>query len=392
MNKTKVSVVSCPEYEYPRLYAALEKALGFIGGLSDLIKQGKRVLVKINHLPPASPAEKGIVTHPVFVEAVLSLLKETGAQITLGDDIESGAEDGYLISGFRQMSERVGVELINLREAGFIEVECHGSLLEKVCVSRACLEADVIVNLPKFKAHALTVFTGCIKNMYGVIPAGLRTRFHGEYPKLEDFCQVIVDIFATVKPQLNIMDGIVAMEGEGPACGDLKKLGVILAGWDAVAVDTVATKIIGLEPTAVATTRFAGEWGLGVGDLKSIEILGEKFEDIMVSDFRLPTGTSAAIVERMPEFLSRFVLERCSVRPRVDSDRCTGCLECKNACPRAAITEDNGGVAINRAECIGCLCCLEVCRYGAVTPERSLVGSTLERALRMWHRVMAAVR
>lgn len=392
MKKTRVSVVSCPEYDHPRIYPALKKAIELIGGLNDQINQHKRVLVKINHLPPASPAEKGIVTHPVFVEAVLSLLKETGAQITLGDDIESGAEDGYLISGFRQMSERAGVELINLREAGFVEVECRGSLLQKVCVSRACLEADVIVNLPKFKAHALTVFTGCVKNMYGVIPAGLRTRFHGEYPKREDFGRVIVDIFAVVRPQLNIMDGIVAMEGEGPACGDLRKLGIILAGWDAVAVDAVATKIVGLEPLVVATTRLADEWGLGVGDLKRIAVLGEKLEDITVTDFRLPTGTSAAMMERMPGFLSRFVLDRCSVKPRVAREKCTGCLACQFACPKSAISEDNGGVTIDLVECIGCMCCLEVCRYGAVTPERSLMGSAFELASRSWQRLMACAR
>ncbi len=392
MNKTKVSVVSCPEYDHPRIYTALKKSLGLIGGLSDLVHQRKKVLVKINHLPPASPAEKGIVTHPVFVEAVLTLLKETGADVTLGDDIESGTEDGYLVSGFRQMSERAGVELINLREAGFVEVECHGSLLKKVCVSRVCLEADVIVNLPKFKTHVLTVFTGCVKNMYGVIPAGLRTRFHGEYPKREDFGRAIVDIFSAVRPQLNIMDGIVAMEGEGPACGDLRKLGIILAGWDAVAVDAVATKIVRLEPMAVATTRLADERGLGVGDLKRIAVLGEKLEDIMVTDFRLPIGTSAALMERMPGFLSRFVLDQSSVRPRVTRDKCTGCLECKSACPKSAISENNGGVTIDRAECIGCMCCLEVCRYGAVIPERSLLGSAFELASRSWQRLLAAAR
>ncbi|MCK4793876.1 MAG: DUF362 domain-containing protein, partial [Desulfobacteraceae bacterium] len=122
-----------------------------------------------------------IITHPVFVEAILHLLRGYSANITVGDDIESNTNDGFTVSGFREMCKRTGVELVNFREKGFIETECSGYFLKKAYFSKVALDADVIVNLPKLKTHSLTVFTGGVKNMYGTIPNGLRIRFHGEY-------------------------------------------------------------------------------------------------------------------------------------------------------------------------------------------------------------------
>ncbi len=132
MNKAKVSIVKAHDYDYAEIYAAMEKGIELIGGLAKIVPPGSKVFVKINHLSPPSPAEKGIVTHPVFVEVILDLLKEVGADITVGDDIQSGTGDGFQISGFRQMCQRAGVRLTNLKEAGFVETTCSGHFLEKV--------------------------------------------------------------------------------------------------------------------------------------------------------------------------------------------------------------------------------------------------------------------
>jgi len=90
MNKAKVSIVRAHDYDYAELYAAVGKGIELIGGLAKIVPPGSKVFVKINHLSPPSPAEKGIITHPVFVEVILDLLKEVGADITVGDDITSG--------------------------------------------------------------------------------------------------------------------------------------------------------------------------------------------------------------------------------------------------------------------------------------------------------------
>jgi uncharacterized protein (DUF362 family) len=219
-----VSAVRAQSYNLAELVPAVRKSLDLIGGLNAVVKPGSKVFVKFNHLSPSSPPERGIVTHPVFVEAVLILLKENGAEITVGDDIEEDGGDGFVISGYREMCNRQGVKLINLRETGFTEKPCNGKILKNLYVSKTVLEADVIINLPKFKTHSLTTFTGGIKNMFGIVPAGLRRRFHSDYLRLVDFSQMLVDIYALANPQITIMDGIMAMEGEGPGSGKMRNL------------------------------------------------------------------------------------------------------------------------------------------------------------------------
>jgi len=373
-----VSIVRAYDYDYAEIYAAMEKAIELLGGLAKIVPPGSKVFVKINHLSPPSPAEKGIVTHPVFVEVVLDLLKKLSADITVGDDIQSGTEDGFQVSGFRQMCQRAGVRLTNLREIGFVETVCHGHFLEKVYLSKISLDADVIINLPKLKTHSLCVFTGGVKNMYGTIPIGLRRKFHADYIRSDDFSQVLTDIFSAVRPQLTIMDGIIAMEGEGPAAGNLRRLGVILASQDTVAVDAVVAKIIGLNPMDIHTTRYSDERGLGIGKLQNIEVIGERIDDVTVPDFKLPSSAVDTLSRRVPRGLPRFILRQFSVKPSVIEHRCSGCSECKKICPVGAISVSGGTAKIDYGICIQCMCCHEVCRFDAIVPKRSIAGSTIQ--------------
>ena len=389
MNKAKVSIVRAHDYDYAELYAAVGKGIELIGGLAKIVPPGSKVFVKINHLSPPSPAEKGIITHPVFVEVILDLLKEVGADITVGDDIASGAGDGFQVSGFRQMCQRAGVRLTNLREAGFVETVCNGHFLEKVYLSTISLDADVIINLPKLKTHSLCVFTGGVKNMYGNIPIGLRRKFHAEYMRSEDFSQVLTDIFSAIRPQLTIMDGIIAMEGEGPAAGSLRRLGVILTSQDTVAVDAVATKIIGLNPMDIHTTRYSDERGLGVGNLQNIEVIGERIDDVMVPDFKPPASVVNTLARRVPRVLPRFILDQLSIKPSVIEHRCSGCSECEKICPVGAISVSGETAKIDYGICIQCMCCHEVCRFNAIVPKQSIVGSTIQFLVNILRKLMA---
>ncbi len=368
----RVAIVRAESYELPLVRAAVDEAVRLIGGLETVVRPGARVFVKINHLPPPSPPERGIVTHPVFAEAVVELLKEAGADVTVGDDIESDS-DGFSITGFRQMCHRAGVKLVNLREQGFVEVDFRGEVLPTVHVARTVVEADVIVNLPKLKTHMLTVFTGAVKNMYGTLPVGQRRRYHGEFRRSEDFGRMLTDVFSASVPQLTIMDAISAMQGEGPSGGTMKHLGVVLAGRDAVAVDAVAGRIIGLDPNDVDTTRHCHRRGLGIGRLEEIEVAGESLASVTVTDFRLPASTARAILRRVPGPLARWAVDLASIRPRVVADRCTACAECVTACPVEAIVLDDGVARIDDDACLECLCCAEVCRYDAIAARRSAV-------------------
>ncbi len=390
MERVKVAAVRARRYGYAEIYAAVERAIGLTGGLARLVKPGARVFVKINHLSPASPAEKGIVTHPVFVEAALGVLKGAGASVTVGDDIDPVGGDGFQVSGLRQACHRAGVPLVNLKEAGFVKVDCDGRLLKSVYVSKIVREADVIVNLPKFKTHCLTVFTGGVKNMYGVIPHGQRLQLHGEYPNSDDFSRMLTDVFAVIRPQLTVMDGVVAMSGEGPASGRLVGLGIILASADAVALDTVAADIIGLKPSDVYTTRYAAERGLGTGEMDKIEVVGEKLAELRYPGFKLPAATTNVFTRKAPRTLARHFLKQSMLRPQITSDLCTACRECVKACPASAISIDGEVAVVDYRRCIGCLCCNEVCRFEAIVPRRSVVGRLMCWLSDVWKKLMRA--
>jgi uncharacterized protein (DUF362 family)/Pyruvate/2-oxoacid:ferredoxin oxidoreductase delta subunit len=392
MNRSKVAIVKANEYDDSHIRAAIETGLAQIGEWKSLFEPGARVFVKINHLSPPSTPERGIITHPVFARAVLGLLKDTGASITVGDDIQAYGEDGFAVSGFRRMCEEVGVDLVNLKEKGFVELRCDGERLKTLHLSRVVHEADIIVNLPKLKTHSLTLFTGGVKNFYGVIPVGRRTQFHGEHNRLEDFSQVLVDIFSMAKPHLTIMDAVDAMEGEGPGSGSVRRLGLILLSKDAVSVDAVASRLIGVDPGRVLTTRFAHERGLGVGELASIDVVGEQIESVSVPDFILPASGSARLVGGMPRFLVQFLTARLAVRPRVIKPNCVACRACERACPVAAIAVVQGKARVNRRTCIRCMCCHEVCRYGAIAPARSLLGAIIHGVMNAGRKLLALRR
>jgi uncharacterized protein (DUF362 family)/ferredoxin len=378
---TQVSIVRAGNYDVDEIREAVRKGIELIGGLETIVKPGDRVFVKINHLPPASPPERGIVTHPIFAEGVIELLKEAGADITVGDDIESGRRDGFSISGFRQMCQRAGVRLINLREGGFAAIEGKGRLIDPVYVSRVAVEADVIVNLPKLKTHTLTVFTGGIKNMYGTIPASLRHRYHRDFLNVDDFNLMLTDVFAAVIPQLTIMDGIVAMEGEGPANGSLRQTNIILASRDAVALDTVATSIIRLNPEDIGTIHYCDERGLGVGKLEAIEVSGESIRSVAVPDFQPSSASTRILVtgisRQLPSRVVRFVTRQTVSQPVVMASRCTACAECVKICPTGAAKMTAKTATINKDKCIQCMCCHEVCRDNAILLRRSFIGTML---------------
>ncbi len=363
----KVAVVRCPAYETRRLLDAVGGSLELIGGLGSVIGRGSRVFVKINHLSPGSPPERAIITHPLFTRQVLAFLKDLGAEIIVGDDIRSESVDGFEVSGYDAMCREMGVRLINLRSAGFREVPCPGGeALKSVHVSSAVLDADAIVDLPKLKIHSFTAFTGAVKNMFGVIPCGVRHDLHCRFPGSGAFGRMLVDIFACVPPRLTVMDAIMAMEGPGPAGGSARPVGLVLAGRDAVAVDAVAQDIVGFGPDDVETTASAGRRGLGTADPGDIEIAGVALAEARVKRFRKAALPVGLLKRRLPAALYAHVQGQLVLSPEVVPAACTDCRECVNACPCEAVVMEDGRARIVKERCIRCLCCHEACRSGAI--------------------------
>ncbi len=379
-----VSLIKARSYQPEIIRRGLRKALDLLGGLESIISPQSRVFVKINHLSPPSPPEKAIVTHPAFTREILKMLKSLNCRITIGDDIQYKDKDGFYTSGYRKICDELEVRLINLKEMGFQKIKCHGKRLKSVYISPPVLESDYVINLPKLKTHSFTIFTGALKNMYGVIPYGLRLKYHKQFSLPSEFSEMLADIYSCRPPDLNIMDGIISMEGEGPSAGNPRKTNVIIASTDGIALDAVASKIIGINPFDVYTTYFADQIGLGVGNLSKIKILGEKISEVKMDDFKHSAVAVGLIQRRIPQILHSYFQNQLTYIPEVIPKNCTGCMECVDICPAGAARKDDEKAWIEKNRCIHCMCCHEVCRFNAIKLKNQPLG-LLIRKVNSWY-------
>ena len=172
--------------------------------------------------------------------------------------------------------------------------------------------------------------------MYGVVPGLIKTEYHKNAPNPSKFAEYVVDIYALSKPQLNIVDGIIGMDGTGPSAGNPKELGMVLASTDGVAVDVLLCDMLGKSPMKIPTNRIASEQGLGEGDLNNIEVIGDV---PVVDDFKWPPNISGSL-DRIPPSIAKGLMKLFWSRPAIDSKACTNCKTCVKSCPVDALIEN----------------------------------------------------
>ncbi|MEP9410767.1 MAG: DUF362 domain-containing protein [Candidatus Brocadia sp.] len=380
-----VSVVKCDDYELEKVYHAIHKALSLINGIDKLISAGSKVLLKLNLLSSSQPPERAVNTHPVVVRALVNIFqRDFGCEVYIGDSSGSvknaSTFNAFRITRINEIAEDTGAKIVNFDKDKYIDI--HNSdyeVLDKFRIARTLRTVDFVVSVPKLKTHGLTQYTGAIKNMLGSIPGNGKKNIHLIAPKPTVFAKALVDIYQMVQPHLIIMDAIVGMEGNGPNAGQPKKVGLILASKDSVAMDAVASSIIGFEPMAVPTIRFAHHRGLGIGEPGTINVVGETISDVLVPDFKKPSsGAQDFAGKYLPDFLLALMFDStCSAFSTVNHSNCTRCYECVRNCPAGAMSKENGKVIVDKKKCIGCFCCDEVCDFHAIEMKRSLLGRAL---------------
>lgn len=368
---SSVSIVKCKDYNPDLVQEAVGKAINLLGGIQAFIKPKARVLVKPNLLMAKEP-EFGVTTHPEVVRAVVKILKEANCDIIVGDGpsmwgkrIENVAEV-YQRSGIKRVCQEEGVRLVE-----FDKRRWRGKFPLTIWLD----ECDELISIPKFKTHDLMTLTGAVKNLFGLVSGTYKTELHKKYFGREDFARIVVDIYEEAKPTLTIVDGIVAMEGDGPATsGKLRELGLILAGADCVALDSVLAMIMGITPFDILTTEEAAKRGLGEGSIDSINILGEKLEDCLGKPFLLPTTT---IKSKLPAPVIKLARKLIKYYPYVERDNCVACAACIQACPNQAVTLKDKRIIFDYAKCIACFCCQEACSYSAIKVKKSLLAKAM---------------
>jgi len=374
--KPRVALLTCPDYSPEVVSVKIREILDLLGGLDTFVGPGMTVLLKPNFLSAKEP-ERAITTHPEIVAAVAREVRSLGAKVIIGDS-PGGAKRGvrrvWENTGMLKMAEREGLELVNFEASGVVRFQIG----ERVYfLAKPAVEADLIINLPKLKTHVLTLMTGAVKNMFGLIPGFRKANYHKQFPKPDHFAQVIVDILSLRPPALSIMDAVLSMEGDGPSSGTPRWTNLLLASRDAVALDTIAAEIIGLNPQKVPTTRIASESGLGIGWPEAIETVGDDLQRAIIPDFKLTSNRKLSLI---PTFLVRIIDPLVWVRPAIEKDTCTRCNSCVNSCPVGALSNlDHAVPVFNYEICINCWCCHEICPEKSVYVDKSWLANKFIR-------------
>ena len=370
-----VSISKCNSYDTKEVQGAVDSCLDKLGGLSSLIKPDDRVLIKPNILI-AKPPEEAVTTHPALIEAIIMVVKKAGAVPLVGDSpggLVGNVGEHWKVTGIEEVCNRLNVEILNFESSGVYEKRINGNHYH---IAKPVLDADFIINVPKIKTHGLTILTCAIKNMYGTIPGLTKVNYHKEAPKPSDFAELVVDIFALSKPGLNIVDGIIGMDGNGPSAGNPKEMGLILASTDAIAVDSLICQILGKNPLKVPTNKNAYERGLGEADINKIKVLG--YQPDVIDDFKWPPNIASSL-DMVPSFISKGLMRFWWSRPVIDPEVCTKCGKCVKNCPVEALSAGVKIPEFDYPECINCMCCMEMCPEKAVKLEKSMLSKLLSR-------------
>ncbi|MHC1697384.1 MAG: DUF362 domain-containing protein [Geobacteraceae bacterium] len=345
------------EYTREVVRNAMVRLLAPLGGLAAFVQPGERVLLKPNMLS-AKSAAAAVTTHPEVVRAVIELVREAGAIPFVGDSPGIGSLQRVAEKcGILQVLEETGTELVEFTES--VQVAGTG-LFKRFDLAKPYLEADRVINLPKLKTHGMMTMTCAVKNLFGAVVGAGKIAWHLRAGEDRDlFAQMLLEIYQLRKPDLNIVDAITAMEGDGPSGGDPRQAGLLIAGENAVSVDVVAAEILGIPKKLLYLERVAAKLEIVGVERSAIHLSGYSLDDAHIPDFKLPPLSDVQF--GLPRFLSRHIRHYFTAYPFPLPRKCKLCGICRDACPPGAMEIRNGSLEIDYPRCIRCFCCRELC-------------------------------
>lgn len=381
---SRVSLTRCRGYE--EVEKSVHDALGLLGGIENFIQPGDNVVIKPNLVAKKKPKE-AVTTNPAFLHAVIQEVEAAGGRVTIAES-PGGAYHASLLKGLYAgcgIDKAIeGTNAVLNYDTSFSEVAFEeGHTIKNFPIIQPILDADVIISLPKLKTHAMTSYTGAVKNLFGVIPGTYKAEYHFRLNDRAPFCSMLVDLCECVKPTLSIMDGVWGMEGNGPTAGKNRFIGLVLASANSHALDLVACDLIGYAPDEVDTVKLAVNRGLCPAAVEDITVLGESVDDCRMKEFLKPeTHFDLLKVVPLPAALKAKLTDMLRAKPAVQYEDCIGCGQCMRCCPPGAITMREKGPVIDMKQCIRCFCCHELCPEKAVEIKRPLLAKGMLKFLK----------
>ena len=380
MEQHIVALVPTVDYVQKNVDAAVRTGIGLLGGIEKFVSTDEKILLKPNLLLGALP-QKAITTHPAVFSAVARLLRESGYEhLSYGDspgNPVTSPEKAAGVSGIAEAAEHWRLEKADFDNGSVVSFP-EGKRAHSFYLCNGVQDCDAFINICKMKTHALERITGAVKNLYGCICGVNKAAGHAAYPNSDVFAEMLADIHRYIRPRLHIMDGITAMEGNGPSSGTPVNMNVLLFSDDPVALDTVFCSLVSLDPASVPTCVKGSAFGIGTMDPDEITVRTPE-GDLTPAEAAVRYGNPSFNVDREHLKRSLFMkliplLPSMQPRPKVDRSACVACGICMEACPvpEKAVTSGNGQKAkYDYSKCIRCFCCQEMCPAKAISVRKS---------------------
>ena len=379
--KKQVALVKLDDYKQENVKKALNSLIDLLG-VRDYFK-GKSVLLKPNVLSGG----KNVHTPPEILEILIQFLKTEGEvkKIIVGDSTLTSTitERSLRSSRIMEICENEGIEVLNFFKSNRKKIILKNppyDAEEDIYLPQEVCDADIIINLPKLKTHSGFVYTGAIKNLFGVL--GNKQKMHLTHSNKLTFQKMLADIYFAVeetndrdKPKvLTIMDAVIAMEGKGPQFGKPRKVGLMIAGFNSAAIDIVGYNLMNGNPKDLeAINSLARRTDLPV-DISQLELLGEKnYQDFVIRNFKKPKVSllkkSGYSLKWLPTSIAKFIMK---MSIKINKKKCTLCEQCVKHCPASAMRRVGNEIVIDDEKCIECYCCGEGCPNDAIDAKWNL--------------------
>lgn len=258
----------------------VREALAPLGGMERFVAAGQTVLIKPN-LTMWRVAKDGTTTDPRVVAALARLAREAGAAVVQVGECSSCGQvtrEVFEITGMEKAAREAGAVPVYFDEVEQIEVAVpQGKLIDRIPVPKPLLQADVVIACPKLKTHFLDPITGTIKLWVGAVRQDTMHRLHRDCVQ-----ETVADLLTVTRPDLAVMDALIAGEGNGPVATRGRFVGCVLASADPVALDVIAGDVAGFDGASMTFPRAAAERGIGLNERARIDVLGVPVETARV--------------------------------------------------------------------------------------------------------------
>jgi len=368
--RPKVSIFTQKEYILHEIESHL-RPIFREPNISEKLQKMKTVLIKPNMLGAFAP-ERAVTTHPIVLECVIKILQDMGVEVVVGDSPGGTvkAQTVWDVCGYTEVCSRYGVPLLDFGKSGILNIH-SGDL--KLYFDKDVWECHGMINIAKMKTHSMAVYTGAVKNLYGTIPGLYKAELHKLYPSPNEFAKVLTTIYHLLKQKivLNIIDGIIGMDGQGPSAGRPYPFGELITSENSVATDIVASEIMGFRLDEILYLQQCYEQEDFV--LSEMDIQNRRPE----SDYQNLNIKTVLFrnkfLNSLPRFIKTIFTSLFAYRPGFTKN-CTLCGVCVKSCPTKALSIVRKKVRLENHKCIKCLCCHEVCPSSAVYLKKNIVA------------------